>query len=91
MDLVEERPEFWVFMNGRDFAAPRVDLAMLPRREASVLFGNTALVRPASRRQPRYPRRFCGRRLRSAFAGVRGETAHPRGHRECAGRNANPR
>jgi hypothetical protein len=44
MDLVEERPEFWVFMNGRDFAAPRVDLAMLPPREASVVFGDTALV-----------------------------------------------
>jgi hypothetical protein len=44
MDLVEERPEFWVFINGRDFAAPRVDLAMLPPREASMLFGNTALV-----------------------------------------------
>ena len=44
MDLVEERPEFWVFMNGRDFTAPRVDLVMLPPREASVVFGDTALV-----------------------------------------------
>jgi hypothetical protein len=41
---VEERAEFWVFMNGRDFAAPRFDQVLLPPQQASAFFQRTALV-----------------------------------------------